>query len=226
MKRRQVLSGLAAGFALGPGCLKPFDSDGENASQPDSDGRTPTANESDRPTNTQTGTQNNSSSPTGSSSHGVLIDTTNLKTYTNDATSYSIKYPADWQLASTEPKTVRITDPDSMARMLIRVKDGVPSVVPRETIITTAIQQAKRRYSIDEVTRLDQREVTLPNGTPATLVKTRLRRSATDTVMRGTFIVAHVAETVYAAGVFVPEKAVTPSVDGAMTELVTSLTIH
>ncbi|RRJ31506.1 PsbP-related protein [Halocatena pleomorpha] len=225
MKRRQVLSGLAAGFALGPGCLKTFDSDGGGTPSTDSGGETPTANGTNRSTNSQTATQNNSSS-TGSPSQGALIDTGNLATYTNNTYSYSINYPADWRLTTNDPKTVRIRDPDSPARMLVRVKDGVASFIPRETIIGIAIQQAKRRYSIDKVTRLGQRETTLPNGTPATLVKTRLQRSGTGMVLRGTFIIAHVADTVYAAGVFVPERAVTPSLTRAMTEIVTSLTIQ
>lgn len=226
MKRRQVLAGLSTGLALGPGCLKTFDSDGsKNASPTDgSEGKTPTASGSNQTTTSRRGTENTTT--TDSPSQRVLIDTKNLTTYTNNTGSYSIDYPSEWQLTTSSPKSVRITDPDSPSRMLIRIKDGVASIVPRDVIITTAIQRAKRRYSIEEVTRLNQREITLSNGTPATLVKTQLHRSTTDTVLRGTFLIAHAADTVYAPGIFVPERAVTPSVEQAMTEIVTSLTMY
>lgn len=220
------MAGLAAGLALGPGCLKMFDSDdSKNASPADgSEGKTPAAGGSNQTTTSRTRTENNTA--TDSPSQQVLIDTKNLTTYTNDTESYSINYPSDWQLTTSSPKSVRTTDPDSPSRMLIRIKDGVASIVPRDVIITTAIQRAKRRYSIDEVTRLNQREITLSNGTSATLLKTQLHRSKIDTVLRGTFLIAHVADTVYAPGIFVPERAVTPSVEQAMTEIVTSLTIR
>lgn len=233
MDRRQVLAGLAASLTLGSGCLEMIGSDNSGDSnstaEPDesatgarlSPGSTRT--ETEHPTPSQTAASDTS---TDSSSLPTLVDAANRKTYTNDGASYSINYPAKWQATGDNSKTVRFTDPDSSARMLVRVKDGVPRLISRETIITTAIQRAKRRYSIDRVTRVDQQEVTLPNGTPGTVVKARLSRSTSDTLLRGTFLVVHVTDTVYAAGIFVPEHAFTRSVDRAMVDIVTSLTIQ
>lgn len=238
MDRRQVLAGLAGSLALGSGCLGLFDSDDSRqassanadeqspttpATQPSSE---PTTAATDQPTASQTATRSSpATTPAGSQSGSPLIDTTNLATHTSDTAPYSIKHPSSWQVTEPNQKMVKFTAPASPARMLVRVKDGVPTVVPRETIIETAIQRARRQYSIDQVTRMGQREITLPNGTPATVVTTRLNRSADDT-LRGIFLVAHVADTVYAVGVLVPERAATPPVERAMNTLVESLTIH
>lgn len=223
MDRRQVLAGLAASLTLGSGCLESFDSNGGNRSTTDKPGtRDKRATETESPA--ATGTEKTTAQTATRSSQSALVDTANLTTYTRG--SYSIKRPADWRVAEATPQTVRITDPDSPARMLIRVKDGVASFISREIIITTAIERAKRQYSLDQVTRTDQREVTLSNGTPATLVKTRMHRSTTDRMLRGTFLVAHVSDTAYAAGIFVPERGATPSVEEAMTRIVTSLTVQ
>lgn len=230
MDRRQVLAGLAASLTLGTGCLEMvgYDSeDSSSAAEPD-EGATktqlpPKSTETEHSTSSQTAASGTSSD---SSPQSALVDTENRKTYTNDSASYSIKHPATWRVTEDNSQTVRITDPDSSARMLVRVENDVPRLISREMIITTAIQRAKRRYSIDQVTRVDQQEVTLPNGTSGTVVKTRLRRSETDTMLRGMFLVVHVTDTVYAAGIFVPERAFTRSVDQAMMTIVTSLTIQ
>lgn len=241
MDRRQVLAGLAGSLALGSGCLGLFDSDGsgEESSADETGERSPSATATQRSTGsnrTETGqpttgtetTHSSTATPSGSPSEPALINTANLATYTSDSAPYSIKYPASWRVtvANHNQETVKFTAPASPARMVVRVKDGVPSVVPRESIISTAVQRAKRMYSLDRVTRMSQRKITLPNGTSATVVKTRLSRSAADTMLRGTFLVAHVADTVYATGVLVPEHAATPSVEQAMKTLVESLTIQ
>lgn len=236
MDRRQVLAGLAGSLAFGSGCLGLLDSDGSRQeSSADAGKQSPTATATqpspesttaatDQPTTAQTATRSPSATPPAPS-ESPLIDTTNLAMYSSDTAPYSIKHPGSWQVTETNQETVKFTAPASPARMLVRVKDGVPTVVPRETIIETAVQRARRRYSIDQVTRVDQREITLSNGTSAMVVTTRLSRPA-DNTLRGTFLVANVANTVYAVGVLVPERAATPPVERAMKTLVESLTIH
>lgn len=236
MDRRHVLAGLAALLTLDSGCLDVFENDSTERESPDTTGEstpTPTATplssepsgaETDQPPTAQTPSHATPAAETPPES--TLIDPTNLSTYTNDTDSYSIKYPATWRITNPNQGTVRFTAPTSPARMLVRVKHGVPSIVPRETIISTAIRQAKRTYSLDQVTRTGQKEVTLPNDIPATVVNMRVRQSSSDMLLRGPFLVAHVTDTVYIAGILVPERAYTPSVKQTMHTIVTSLTIQ
>lgn len=228
MNRRQLLAGFAPSLALGSGCLRIF-GNGEDSQDAEPGERSQTATPtqpSPESTSPATTTDSSPGTPAGSSSQSTLIDTTNRTTYTSNRAPYSIKYPASWKVTVAGQGTVRFTDPVSPARMLVRVKDSVPSIISRGMIVTTAVQRAKRQYSLDQVTRLNQRNTTLSNGTPATVVELRMSRSADNTVLRGTVLVAHVSNTVYAAGIFVPKHAFTPAVERAMTTLVGSLTIH
>lgn len=232
MDRRHVLAGLAALLTLDSGCLDVFENDSTERESPDTTGESsptttsaplssdPSGAETDQPSTAQTPSHATPAAKT------PPIDPTNLSTYTSDTDSYSVKYPATWRITNPSQGTARFTAPTSPARMLVRVKHGVPSVVPRETIISTAIRQAKRTYSLDQVTRMDQKEVTLSNDIPATVVNMRVRQSSSDMLLRGPFLVAHVTDTVYITGILVPERAYTPSVKQTMHTIVTSLTIQ
>lgn len=229
MDRRQVLAGLAAGFPLGSGCLGLFDSDGTEMSATDRTEANPSSAPGTPPkTRTETGqTPTTRHSQSGGTPDGSMpIDTAHLATYTSDTASYSIKYPASWRVTVSNPSDVRFISPISPAFMLVRVKDSVPSIVPRETIIEAAFRRARRAYSLDRFTRVGQRDATLSNGTPATVIDTRLSRSSSDTMLRGKFLVAHVSNTVYMDGILVSERAYNRSVDRAMNTIATSLTIR
>lgn len=235
MDRRQVLAGFVATLTLGSGCLGIFENEStEDSSTETAGGNSPTAiatpmsseptgAETDQPpTNTPS---SHATKPAETSTGSTLIDPTNLATYASDSASYSIKYPANWRNTSSGEDSVSFTAPDNPARMLVRTEHGVPNTVPRETIIETAIQEAKQIYSLDQATRIDQKGVTLPNDIPATVVNMRVRRSSSE-LLRGTFLVAHVDDTVYIVGIIVPKRNHTPSVKRAMHTIVTSLTIQ
>lgn len=235
MDRRQVLAGFVATLTLGSGCLGIFENEStEDSSTETAGAKSPTAIAtpmSSEPTGTETdqpptNTPSQATQPSETSTGSTLIDPTNLATYASDSASYNIKYPANWRNTSSGEDSVSFTAPDNPARMLVRTEDGVPNAVPRETIIETAIQEAKQTYSLDQATRIDQKEVTLPNDIPATVVNMRVRRSSSDMLLRGTFLVAHVDDTVYIVGIIVPKRAHTPSVKRAMYTIVTSLTIQ
>lgn len=190
MDRRHLLAKLAVGFTLGAGWRRWGVSDGTAGASPavGSGPHSPTISSSP------------AASPTGGSAGSASIDPTNLATYTSDTPPYTIEYPAPWRVTVSQPKDVRFSAPARPGRMFNTSKtrrvehrapqddhrdrhpEGQTDVFPRSGYARGSADHNAAKWP------------------PATVINARVRRSSSSMLLRGTFLVAHVRDTVYGGG--------------------------
>jgi hypothetical protein len=253
MHRRNVLIGLAAGIPLLTGCNTLIDNSSGEDQTPRStnDAGTPTTSvgsetptavataitDTAQQTSTQTATTVPTSTataitqPTSTSTVGKGPDTTavsrdiglsNLTTYTNNTYSYSIKRPAQWTADTSDPTSISFMY--SGITMMVAIEKDLPSTLDQVPQYVLHKTQQSVAQSGGSATLLNQRRVSLSNGTPAILIE--IGGTLPDISLRQKILVALANGMAYVTMIIVPKSIYTPKAEKRMDAILTSLTIE
>jgi hypothetical protein len=256
MYRRQLVAGLAATIPFLAGCTTLFDGGSDDGSQSTSDSSTTTstpttagttAGETTPTARTQTATTTSTAIPTptvtstltspstpartAESTQGtetVLIDLSNLVTYTSNTYPYSMKYPASWRVDRTpsDPeRAVVFFAPSGDAQMQVNIGQIQGSASLKQVVknFTLGYKRSVRQDG-GTVNNLERRNVTLPNGHRAIVLNT-LSTGPSDKKLRGVIVLTQNNGILYTVSVIMFERSYPPTVERGVNAILTSLTI-
>lgn len=173
-----------------------------------------------------TDSQATSSDTTTSINQTNYIDFSNLTTYsyTNNASSYSIQYPATWEVNDgvAYGPNISVISPASRAGLYM----GVIENVSQSYTLNQATAEYLLRLSNGERNRsvLNREDVTLPSGQSARRVD--LRANGTSLNFRRSVVITLVDNTIYIAMILMPENAYTTTGAHHVDEILGSLTVR
>jgi hypothetical protein len=242
MNRRHVLTGIAAGMPLLTGCASLLESGGGGTETQSTTAETPTETEmmtagqtaaeqtptltpTPTPTKTPTPTSTATATPaptgTASGQSGAVFASMNLKTYTNNKFSYSVKRPAGWKVEKPKPSTVVFTS--SSGLMLVQAKEipGASGSLSLKAFIRGYFKSVSGSFDNFEILNKQKRQ--LPNNHTGTVVNLSASRSSA--TFRGKALFVLVNETIYVVMLLAPKPTYGPSVEKGMKKIITSLTI-
>lgn len=228
MKRRQVLNGLAVSLPFLAGCsslLEKMDNTQQQTTTttqapPTTTTTTPIATPDPITMTSQIATKTATSTTT--EPQVATINPAQLETYSSSVLGCSVKYPARWSVKK-EPLQVTIAPPEGKMVMSIQSDD----TKRKYDSVGKKIKYFKQimRKSIDSITFVGQRSVTLPSGHPATVLDAQFRDLFFDNIpYHGTFCITYVGGRMYAVWFMSPKRIYPPNKQVIHT-IVTSLTI-
>lgn len=155
------------------------------------------------------------------------IDFSNLTTYTytSNASSYSIQYPATWEVNDgvAYGPNISVISPASRAGLYM----GVIENVSQSYTLNQATAEYLRRLQSNEnvnTSVLNRETVTLPSGQSARRVDLRTNGYSMD--RRRIAVITLVDNTIYIAMILMPENAYTTTGAHHMDEILGSLTVR
>lgn len=197
---------------------------------------TPTATETPMataaPTTATTPAQTTAGSPAteqattagGPTSGEVVIDPSQLETYSSESYPYSIGYPAGWTVDASNPTDVRIEPSTGFALEQIIATEGVSGVTV-DTFVSRLVEVFKQQFNTYRVT--NRQNVTLPNGNPGVVLDVTIADPAFPGVtIRGKYLFAVVDGTAYIVQLLVANNSYTPEVEQGLTAILNSFTVQ
>jgi hypothetical protein len=242
MHRRHLLTGIAGGIPLLTGCAGLFESGGESteptttamqtmteagqtaAETPtltSTSTPTPTATSTPTPTPTPMATATQSSTETAAGKGSVVIDPSNLTTYTNEKHSYTVKRPVGWETNTAKSTTVTFTSAGGF--MIVQAVDvpGTSKSVSLKPFIKGYFKGFSKKF--DDYRILGREKVQLPNNHTGTIVNLRASQSSVE--FRGKAVFTFVNGTIYVVFLLVRKRTHGPTVKNGMMKIIKSLTI-
>lgn len=196
----------------------------------------------DVPSSTVSSTVSTSTSPStptvglGTTTGSIDINLSQLETYTNDAYSYTIRYPKEWEIDDADPREIQFTPPSpssSVSRLSsslgVYIEDeNVPSSTSLDRLTTNGLRDI-RQYNRDQNIRtevLKRGRVMLPNEHPGVLFEIRTTPSGAKRSSRTRAVTTLVSSTFLGVRFSIPEATYTSTLDQQMNDILTSLTVN